>query len=523
MARSAPKSKVDAERARLFKLTSFNPIRGLTPARLATALDAFDRGELRTAALMWQKILSRDDQAKTCFAKRVRNVTGLDYEILPVDDSDAAGRQKAALEVVYNNLTAFDGLNEMDRGGLRTLIRQMMSARGLLYATHEIIWQPDGAGGLTAQFKFLPLQFFENTTGRLRFLPNDTAQYGEELDEFFGPAGWMVTTGEDIMQATSIAYIYKTLPLKSWLTYCEKYGVPGLHGKTNSTKGSPEWNAMRDALAGFGEDLAIVTNEGASITPIEAKGGATQPHPPLVERMDRAISRLWLGGDLATMSADGGAVGSQPQSDDLQKLQEDDAAMITDALQYYVDRRVVQMLFGTDRPLAYFKLKPPARTNIDRELKVDQFLTNVGAPVGQKDLLERYGRAEPDAGDALAHASTSAAPSGFGLPALNTRRALNDQAAALQFRHQALAQLSQAQAAALRPLVDRINAILRLPDGRIADALAALKADLPRINREVLKDAQTRLAFEQILSAALISGATEGRAKLGQTITPPIS
>lgn len=513
-------SKVSAERARLFKLTAFNPIRGLTPARLSTALDAFDRGELRGAVLLWQKILLRDDQAKTCFAKRVRNVTALDYDILPVDDSTEAARDKAALEHFYNNLAAFDGLNEMDRGGLRTLIRQMMTARGMLHAVHEIIWSP-GVEGLTADFKFLPLQFFEATTGRLRYLKTDQDTVGQELDDYFGESGWMVTTGEDLMQATSIAYIFKSAPLKALLTYCEKFGVPGLHGKTSAQKGTAEWDALVTALSGFGEDLALVTNEGASINPIETKGGATLPQPVLIDRMDRAISRLWLGGDLATMSADGQAVGSQPQSDDLPKLQEDDAAMITDALQSCVDRRVIRMLFGADRPKAYFKLKTPARVNIEREIKVDQFLIGVGAPVGQKDLLERYGRAEPDAGDALAH--PAAPPSGPTPPFTGVnerRRASNAQATQLQFEHAALTQLTAAQTAALRPLIARLNAILRLPDDQVEPALQALRRDLPRLNREVLQDAQTRLAFEQIIATALVSGAAEARVKTGQTILP---
>lgn len=523
MARSTPQSKVSAERARLFKQTSFNPIRGLTPAKLASYLDVFDRGDLRPAVLTWQKIMERDDQVKTCHPKRTRNVTSLDWEILPIDDSAQAKRHKESLEAFYNNLTAYHGLNENERGGLRLLLKHMMTAVGLRYACHEIIWQPAAPGGFTAEFKFLPLQFFENTTGRLRFLRSDYEVSGVELDDHFGRFGWMVTSGEGIMEASSVAYIFKNLPLKAWLTYCEKFGVPGLHGKTSAAKDSAEWDALRDALTGFGEDLAIITNEGASITPIEAKGGANQPHPPLVDRMDRAISRLWLGGDLATMSKDNGAVGSQPQGDDLAKLQEDDAAMVNDALQHYVDRAVIAMLYGEGtRPMAYFELKPPARKNIEREILIDRFLVDVGAPVGQKDLLERYGRAEPDAGDQLAR-PPAAAPAPF-IRAANTRprRAINESADRLDqvYRDEALQTLTAAQAATLRPLVGRIAAIVALPDDKIEAALAALKADLPRINREILGDAQLQLAFEKILGAALVSGAAEGRAALGNSILP---
>lgn len=73
--------------------------------------------------------------------------------------------------------------------------------------------------------------------------------------------------------------------------------------------------------------------------------------------------------------------------------------------------------------------------------------------------------------------------------------------------------LGEAQAKALRPLVDRVTAILALPDDQIEAALAALQRDLPRINREVLKDESLRYAFEKILGTALVQGAATSSEK----------
>lgn len=503
-------SKVGAERARLFKQTVFNPIKGLTPAKLATALDAWDRGYIRDAALIWQKIMERDDQVKTCHPKRTRNVTGLDWDILTVDDSPAAAEHQAALKHFYNNLSAVNALEMNERGGLRLLLKHMMTAVGMRYACHEIVWNPGAPGGLTAEFRFLPLHFFENTTGSLRFLKSDFELTGVELDEFFGPGSWMVTTGEGLMQASSVAYMFKSMPLKAWVTYCEKFGIPGLHAKTSASQDSAEWTALVDAVQAFGEDLAIVTNEGASIETLELKSSGNQPHPALVERMDRALSRLWMGGDLATMSATGpSGTGSNAQTDDLEQLKADDAAMVTDTFQHYVDRQVIAQRYGPEvPPLAYFKLKLPARVDLTRELSIDDKLIAWGVPVGQADLRERYGRSEPAANDDLAKAPSVAAPAPFGqFRTVNERRrAIN---VASPFDTAALKELSQAQAATLRPLVARIEAILALPDDKIDGAIEALQRDLPRINREVLKDAQVQLAFEKILSAAFVSGATE--------------
>ncbi len=510
MAKATPQSKVGAQRAQLFKQTFANPIKGLTPARLIQYLDAFNRGELRQAVLLWQQILERDDQVRPCYGKRQRAVTSLNWEILPVDDSKEAEAHKEALEHFYNNLTAVDGLNLMERGGVRHLIRQMMSAVPLRYAMHEIVWQPAAPGGLTAEFKFLPLQFFENTTGKLRYLKADHDLYGADLDEHFGPGGWMCASGDGLMVASSIAYLFKVpAGLKAWVSFMEKFGMPPLHASTSAGKDTAEWDELKDALEGYGEDLALVTSEGTKIEALELKNGGQAPHPQLVERMDRAISRIWMGGDLATMSATGpSGTGSNPQSDDLVKLQEDDAAMITDTLQHYVDKQVVRQLFGDVAPLAYFKLSPPARMDVDRERATDEFLISMGVPVGKKQLMARYNRTEPADTEELAQAP-AAAPSLFA-PAV---RAANERPADT-FRTEALKDLSEAQAKTLRPLVQRIEAILALPDDKVDDAIARLKADMVNIQGDILRDPAVAQAFEKILGTAFVQGATTAREKI---------
>lgn len=503
-----PQSKVGAQRASLFKLTSFNPIRNLTPARLATALDAFERGELRSAALIWQKIMERDDQVKACAPKRTRKVAGLSWEVLPIDDSPEAAAHAEALTHFYNNLRTVDGLEENVRGGMRLLMKQLLTAVPLRYACFEIIWKPQGAQ-LTAELKFLPLQFFENTTGRLRFLKADTDVYGADLDEFFGEGNWMVATGDGLMQACSVAWMFKNMPLKAWVTFCDKFGIPGLHAKTTAAKGSPEWQALVDAINGFGEDLALVTNEGASIAPLAAPAAGNQPHPELVDRMDRAISRLWLGGDLATMSQAGEGSGAMPQSDDLSALQEEDAALITDTLQEYLDRAVIRQLFGVEEPLAYFQLKLPAKTNVERELKVDETLVRLGVPVGVKSLQQRYGRPEPEAGEPVAALAQTAAPAAPGMfPAAN-------EAPAAAFRQSVLAQYGRAQAERLGPVLKRLDQVLAMPEGDAQrGALERLRASLPEVLKGLKPDSPTVKALEAALGTALASGAAEARKAL---------
>lgn len=394
-------SRVDAERVKQALQSGVSVIRGLTAESLAQDLEHFSLGYLRSAALRWQRIRERDDTVKAVTEKRELDAALLDWSILRLDDSPEAAAHQTALQEFYHGLTATHALDQNQRGGVATLVRQMMRAVGDRYAVHEIVWQPGAPAGLTAEFRYCPLQFFENTTGRLRFLAQDNVYPGEDLE----PGGWMVTVGAGLFEATSVAYLFKNLPLKSWLIFCDKFGLPGLHGETTAAYGSDEWNRFRDALANFAQDWALLTSAGGKITPLEVNASGTAPHKDLIDRMDRAITRLWRGADLGTMSRDSSAVGANPQETEADLLCAADALLVSETLQHYVDTWVIRYRFGTT-PRAYFQLQPRAKVDWDTELKIDDALIRWGVPRAHQELLTRYGRPAAAPTDTLATAST---------------------------------------------------------------------------------------------------------------------
>jgi hypothetical protein len=95
----------------------------------------------------------------------------------------------------YANCRVTNALDENEKGGFKLLLRQMMDAVGKKYAVHEIVWRTVEASGVenaasetadpsgslgtavptiptqryTAEFRFVPLWFFENTTGSCVF------------------------------------------------------------------------------------------------------------------------------------------------------------------------------------------------------------------------------------------------------------------------------------------------------------------------------------------------------------------
>ncbi len=502
--------RVDAERARTALMArSVTAIRGLTPDRLSRTLEAFDMGYLREATLLWQKIKDRCDTTKCVAAKREMDAALLNWEVLTVDDSPEAKLHQEALQAAYNGLVSTDALDQNKRGGVATLIQQMMHAQGHKYAVHEIVWDPRGAD-LTAEFRFVPLQFFENTAGRLRFLPTEFAALGEDLED----AGWMVTVGAGLMEATSIAYLFKVTPLRAWLVFCDKVGMPGLHGQTDATQGSPEWIRFRDALASFGEDWALLTSTAAKITPIDLKAGGQLPHPLLVDRMDRAISRLWRGNDLGTMAKDGQAVGANPQESETDILGAADALLISEALQHYFDRPLIRYRFGTE-PKAYFQLQPKTKVNHDVELRIDDYLIKWGVQRGKRELLQRYGRPEMEPQDEPATApSMPAAPVGGA-------QFLGNEAAVLGadtlFKANAAAQELAARRPVFRPVAEQLARLLAMEPAARAVAAAEMRITSGQLARSVLAQApDLARPVAEAIGAAVASGMAENAAKTAQ-------
>lgn len=410
-------SDISPQRVQQYLLSRFNPIRGLSPRLLSTYLEQFDLGFLRQMALVWDKIRNRDDSISSVIAARECKPADMSWEITQTEESPEAEEHKKALEDFYNGLTCTHALDQNMHGGVALLLKMMMRAIGDKFAPFEVIWRPEN-DRLTAEIKYVPVWFFENRTGQLRFLPYELALQGVPLE----PGGWMVHVSDGLFAATSICYIYKQMGLKTWVTYQEKFGIPFLHAKTNADYQSTEWNGLLSAIQNFTSDGGIVTKMTTELAPIIMGSQGSMPHEPFCDRMDRAIARIWRGGDLSSMSKGGGAsasggVGALPQMENESALSKTDAEMLSETCQFYLDRWVIRYRFGDDAvPKAKFALQPPQQIDTDREIKVDQFLLSAGVPLAISDLVERYGRNLPDEGDVLAHAPAAPSFGGGGKP-----------------------------------------------------------------------------------------------------------
>lgn len=555
-------SAVGAQRVKWAIMNRFNPIRGLTPERLVRDLDSFHMGYLAQAARTWEAMEQRDLYLGNVASKRKKSVARLPWKIETLEESREAKNQAKALEAFYKGIEVTSVLEGNERGGISLLIRQMMDAVGKKFAVHEIVWTTPGGGtGPTAEFRFCPLWWFENRTGNLQFLPTEGAVEGVPMAD----GEWLVTVGEGIMECSSVAYVFKHLPLKDWLNYSEKFGFPGLLGKTSAAKDSPEWTAMEDAVGNFSNDWAAVCSQQDTIEMVEAKGGAQNlPYPPLVEYCDRAIAARWRGADLSTISQGQAGLGASLQGDETDLILEDDAEMISETLNRQVDRFVLDYTFGpevetkarfcligTSEDEALSQFKRDAWKGFLNDGTINDVLANltdlkeltseVGIPVNP-DYIDPYlpvlsGPGAPVTGDTITDpegdvvGGTSAGP-GPNDQGPNPRDQGNPNdpnnqkpgetlaneamAGSIKLVRAARSEFARATAQALQPVGKRIAAILDLPDGLRRDALERLLNEMPSLRAAINKDPANTKALEEALSAGFWNGALSSAANKGK-------
>jgi hypothetical protein len=601
-----------AERVRMHLQCRFNPIRGLTPELLSQWLERWMGGHLREFALAAEVIEERDHALKSVAGKRKRAASRHSWEVKikeGQEENPEAIQQKEALEYLYDNLRATHALEMDQTGGMKLLIRQMMDAVGKKYAVHELVWRPMGGGGqrsedrgqrsevrgqrseggearegagappearegagappkarggagaptLTVECRFVPLWFFESMTGRLRFLESDTAYEGAEMEA----DGWMVTVGDGLMLASSICYMFKRLPLQDWLSFCGKYGLPGILGKTDAPKSSKEWDDLVEMVENWGNDLAAVISRSSEIEIVDAPKQSDAPFAPLVEYMDRAMATLWRGGDLGTMSKDNSAVGSNPQETETQILEEDDCEMIAETLQERISKPALRQLFGEGcEELAFIELMPDpkagqmALANFKRQVwtafqadgtvndimanmtDLRQLTTDVGLPV-EPEYVEPWVPVTDDQGNAITGevvkdsegdivGGASETPETPEKP--SDAKAMDgprDARRMTELANEASGQRSEARGQGdeglieavaraasrdLAPFRERLTAILGIEDPAIMQArLRGLIAEIEQLKKDISADPEMARAVEGVIAQGLVKGMTEDR------------
>jgi len=405
----------------------FNPLRMLDPENLSTALDQFDIGILNRGALLWDAMIRRDDTLSFVVPALENAIAGKPWGVFKKKNADEkeAARHAAALEHFYESVTAVDAFDRNVRGGRHLLLKQMGSAFAHRYAVHHFVWKPTGrmievedaapVPALSAELEYVPLWYFENTTGTLRFLPmGGYGIIGQELD---WDGEWMVTTGAGIMFAASICYVFKRLTFQDWTVFNERYASPKVIGQTPAQKGTEPGDAMASIVGDFNGEMGIVLYESqpGDKPPISLLGPEGAVSVDLFERfLDRQDSKMTVmfrGSAQANIAAEKRDTGISAQIKETEALELAHCANIADACRTFIDRQVIKYCFGEGvEPLAYFGLPDMDAEDAQQLRESAGFLADRGALVEMDTVAERLGiTLTEDPADALQAAGAAGA------------------------------------------------------------------------------------------------------------------
>lgn len=488
-----------------YKLARWQPISVLNPEVLTSQLTEWNVGTMRRFSLTMDAVENRDLIVKGATGKLKMALARRNYEIVKVEgaDPDEADAHSDALKYFYNNLTATSAVDRNIRGGFSRLVQLIMDAALKRYAPFEIIWEPRGEM-LTATFVHVPLWFFENRTGILRFAGNFSWD-GVPLRE----GKWMVACGEGIMESIVVAWMYKTLALRDWLIYSERNGMPAPIAKTPHAKGTPAWNALSDALQNIGVDSTVIIGLQDEIEKLDFGAAGALPYPILVQYCDRAICSIARGADLGTLSSgqETEGTGASLQGDESDLIEQHYGQMVSETLNHYVDPFILKWHFGEDVvPCAYTRLDIPKKKDINAELMVDDKLVTWGVELGVENALERYGRVEAGPGDRILQNPFAMQPGEgqefdgeFGA----NSRLTEEQRVKLArlFVKQASNRLARRASERCRPAITRLLAAnqQKRPEDFLA-SLRGLRAELPALMAEADPKTRKELAFSLALN-----------------------
>lgn len=382
-----------------WKQQRVNVLPGVTARGLASLIDSYDRGYLRSFALACEEMIERDETLVVAVPKMKRRVASRPWDVLigeqvPDELKVEAEKHQAALKHAYSSMRCENAVEKNESGGIKLLIRRMMSAPLNRFAVARLIWRPSPEG-LTFTARYCPLSLFDNTTGELRWAGVSGTTPGQAITD---PENWLIAVSDTcLMKALSICYMFKRLPMQDALNFCQRFGIPAVHGETAAKPGTKEWDAFVSALRSFANDLTVATTLGDKFNVLEtAAANGEQVFGWIIESMKRAMVTICCGSDLATMSRENGT-GASLQNADADEMTADFCEFISETFNEQLDRRIIADQFGEGTaPLAYFKLIPPQNEDAELEMKIDEHVTKHGVKLAIADVAERFNRSHDE-------------------------------------------------------------------------------------------------------------------------------
>lgn len=542
---------------------AYNPFRGFTISHAVSLREAWFRGEMAEVQWAYLHAEMSDPDLIALRSLRSSSITAMDWNIKIVAkgkrgagfDEKLAADQKLALRAAYEKIDNFNAA-----------IEHLTTAAFRGFA-HLEKWRGDDRAivhlELVDQWNVLRNGF----NGGFRYNPQAaiTNYFGVSPDlEMEADAFLLLDMGGAHINFYALPkFCRASLGEKDWTAFLEIYGIPGgvvvmgPNQNPDATKLREEaTNAARIAEGGTG-----ALPYGASYTPNDSPRGV-DPFTPYLKYFSEKLVLVGTGGKLTMLTESGsGTLAGGAHTDTFKTIATGEARRINEVMQRGIDREILDAQFPGKPRLAYFELAYADEADPAAVVDMAAKLATAGYRISAEELSEKTGlelEDAPGAGATQAGGDKGMTgqgneDGGTGIPVANgdsgqdgenqienrglkstqrplaspcnlvnalgshkdahggVRRRINDfqpgTPADPLFR-QVAAEFGKVQAAALQPLRNRLAGISSITDpAEQTEALAALRADLPNLLREMNQSAPASAAIlERALAGEWLNG-----------------
>ena len=329
--------------------------------------------------------VSRDDQVKASRQQRELALIAKEWGVEPGDSSRAAKKAADRLEALLNRI-AWDDKTQ-----------KMVAAVLYGYSVAELMWATDGTEITLDAIKVrhrARFGFFPN--GELRLKTFYTISAGQALDP---GKFWAFACGadyDDEHYGLGLGhYLYwpvffKKNGLRAWLTFLDKFAQPTAVGKYPASASDAEKSRLMQALNAIQNSTSIRIPETMEVELLQAARSGTADYTALYDRMNEAITKVYVGHTSATEATPGKLGGDHTANDVRDDLIKADADLVCGSF----NRTVAKWLTyynqgdGVAPPRVWRKVDPPM--DLYALAKKDKLIFDMGYRPTLAYVLEKY-------------------------------------------------------------------------------------------------------------------------------------
>jgi phage gp29-like protein len=384
---------------------SMYPSVGLTPERITSINKQADLGYTREQTDLYEEMLEKDLYLFGLINQRIQSVARRQYQIVPANESAEAKKRMEFAKDAVGEIREF-----------RQAIRDVFAAIGYGVSYQQINWKVDGNGAYIDSFEWTHGRNFR--WGKASD-PNDNLRIprrytfsnlvdGVELE----PYKWLVSvmrarSGHParaaLLRTCAWMWFFKNIDIKSWVIFCEIYGIPLRLGTYNVTASEEDKAVIRRAVQQLGVDASAVISE---LTKIDIKEAAQKSSgAEIFEKLKQTCNSEYSVGVLGHESAAAGTpgkLGKEDMAEDVRfDLVESDAEMGNTIMEEQVLDPICDLNMGPDpenNPKWVFTVEPERNRKEEADV-IDLARNQIRIPLKASEVYNRLGLSQPEPGD----------------------------------------------------------------------------------------------------------------------------